>query len=149
MTRTAFLVEDNPIVRDKLTLALRECASVRVVAWAADEAAALEWLLDAGGARCDLVIVDLFIDQGSGLAVLEKLAGQHRADRIVVLTNCMLPELRQRCRDLGARRVFDKSRDLDELLEYCAEPDDAAERPVTDASTTESAPGGVEGRVGA
>jgi hypothetical protein len=38
----------------------------------------------------------------------------------VVLTNFATPEIRQRCKDLGAKRVFDKSNEIDDLLAYCA-----------------------------
>ena len=37
----------------------------------------------------------------------------------VVLSNFATPELRRRCLALGAAQVYDKSRDLDALLDYC------------------------------
>jgi uncharacterized protein YdcH (DUF465 family) len=36
-----------------------------------------------------------------------------------VLTNYPSPDMRQRCAALGADRLFDKSRELDELITYC------------------------------
>ena len=40
--------------------------------------------------------------------------------RRVVLTNYATPDMRRRCAELGAHRVFDKSAELEELLAYCA-----------------------------
>jgi DNA-binding NarL/FixJ family response regulator len=37
----------------------------------------------------------------------------------VVLTNFASADIRRRCQQLGADRVFDKSTELDELLAYC------------------------------
>jgi DNA-binding NarL/FixJ family response regulator len=37
----------------------------------------------------------------------------------VVLTNFATPDMRRRCLQLGADRVFDKSAELEELLIYC------------------------------
>ena len=46
----------------------------------------------------------------------------------VVLTNYATPDMRRRCAELGAHRVFDKSAELEELLAFCAElvPDASA-----------------------
>ncbi len=38
----------------------------------------------------------------------------------MVLTNYATPDMRRRCAQLGADRVFDKSAELEELLAYCA-----------------------------
>jgi len=37
----------------------------------------------------------------------------------VVLSNHATPEMRDRCMELGADCVFDKSNEIDELLMYC------------------------------
>jgi DNA-binding NarL/FixJ family response regulator len=39
--------------------------------------------------------------------------------RRVVLSNYATPEMRRRCLELGADRVFDKSSELEELIAYC------------------------------
>ena len=38
----------------------------------------------------------------------------------VVLSNYATPEMRERCLELGADGVFDKSTEIDALLSYCA-----------------------------
>ena len=109
-----FLVEDSSIIRDNLVAALRETAPIDIVGSADDEATAIGWL-QRERAACDLVIVDIFLKSGSGLGVLKALAGTSEPKRIV-LSNHATPEIREKCLELGANEVFDKSNQLDEML---------------------------------
>jgi DNA-binding NarL/FixJ family response regulator len=113
-----YLVEDSPLIRQDLTATLEELAGVQVVGWAGSESTAVAWLADASHLP-GLVIVDLFLDDGSGLGVLRALRLRPSPLRVVVLTNYATPEMRQRCLELGAERVFDKSGDIEDLLQYC------------------------------
>ena len=115
-----FIVEDNAVIRDKLISALEEMAAIQVVGFAANEAEALNWLLP-GPRRCDLVIIDIFLRQGSGLGVLRALADSGLLVHRVVLTNYATADMRRRCSELGAHRVFDKSHELDGLIDYCGQ----------------------------
>jgi DNA-binding NarL/FixJ family response regulator len=113
-----FIVDDSPIVLDNLIATLEELAPVRVVGHAPDEGTALREL-QRRAPGLDLVIVDFFLKSGSGLGVLRGSARFGGAAKRVVLTNYATPGLREKCRGLGADRVFDKSTDLDELIDYC------------------------------
>lgn len=115
-----YLVEDSPLIRQDLVATLEELAGVQVVGWASGETAAVGWLTDPAHDP-GLVIVDLFLDDGSGLGVLRALHERHLPLRTVVLSNYATPEVRQRCLELGADRVFDKSGDIEDLLSYCRE----------------------------
>jgi DNA-binding NarL/FixJ family response regulator len=113
-----FVVEDNLVVLESLVAALEELAPVHVVGNAADEDVAAAWL-GAGGVRCDLVIVDIFLRSGSGLGVIAAARRRRPEAAIVVLSNYATDEMRARCLATGADRVFDKSRDIDQLVAYC------------------------------
>lgn len=113
-----FIVEDSPIILDNLVATLEEMAPVQVVGNAPDETAATA-AIERLAEDLDLVIIDVFLKSGSGMGVLRHA---HRAGlgvKRVVLTNYATPDMREKCRALGADRVFDKSNDLDELLAYC------------------------------
>jgi DNA-binding NarL/FixJ family response regulator len=112
-----YVVEDSSVIRDNLKEALHENAPVDVVGCAEDERAAVDWLLDPRN-RCDLVIVDIFLKSGSGLGVLKQVARRSPPLRCVVLSNHATPEVRAKCTELGAERVFDKSNEIDEMLGY-------------------------------
>jgi len=110
-----YIVEDSSIIRDNLIDALRESAPIEVVGCAEDERGAIAWLRDAGN-QCDLVIVDIFLKNGSGLGVLKAMGEIPDAPERIVLSNHATPEIRVKCQQLGATKVFDKSNELDEML---------------------------------
>ena len=113
-----YVVEDNVIVLESLIAALEELAPVHVVGTAADESVAVDWLRP-DGERCDLVIVDIFLRTGSGLGVIAAARRKRPDAALVVLSNYTTDEMHARCLASGADRVFDKSRDIDQLVAYC------------------------------
>ena len=118
MTFKTYLVEDNPIIRDNLVGFLEEIADATVVAHASGEDEAVNWLRKHRE-NWDLAIVDLFLDQGNGLGVVD--ACRHRAphQKVLVLSNYATPDVRARSKALGADAFFDKSAEIDQLLDYC------------------------------
>lgn len=118
---TCFLVEDSPLIRQNLMATLEEMVGVRVIGWAEDEQGAIDWLQANPDARCDLMLVDIFLKSGSGLEVLRRARPLRPDSRLVVLSNYATADMRRRCLQLGADRVFDKSSELDELLGYLSE----------------------------
>lgn len=126
-----FIVEDSPVIRDSLIATLEELVPVAVVGTAEDEAGAVEWL-GRDDHPVDLVIVDIFLKGGSGLGVLRHATGLQRGAKLVVLTNYATPDMRRKCLELGADKVFDKSDDIDALIQYCGR--------LADGETVESRP---------
>jgi DNA-binding NarL/FixJ family response regulator len=114
----AFVVEDSPVIRENLVAALEELAPIRVVGIAEDEASAVGWL-SRDPTACDLVIIDIFLKSGSGLGVLRAAAQLQGSPQLVVLSNYATPDMRRKCAELGATRVFDKSNEIDALIQYC------------------------------
>jgi DNA-binding NarL/FixJ family response regulator len=115
----AFIVEDSAVIRENLIAALEELAPIQVVGTAVDEPGAVSWLANAGQ-QCDLVIIDIFLKAGSGLGVLRAASALKRPLSLVVLSNYATPDMRRKCLELGASRVFDKSNEIDSLILYCA-----------------------------
>lgn len=113
-----YIVEDNATIRENLIGTLEELASVVALGWSETESEAKAWLA-ANLAQWDLAIVDLFLKQGSGLGVLEACQQRGREQRVVVLSNYATPDMRKRCAQLGADAVFDKSNEIDALVDYC------------------------------
>lgn len=113
-----FIVEDNATIRENLIGTLEELAGVRSLGWAEGEKDACAWF-DAHRGAWDLAIVDLFLKQGSGLGVLQACQQRERHQRVLVLSNYATPDVRSRCAQLGADAVFDKSNEIDALVDYC------------------------------
>lgn len=118
MELRTYIVEDNATIRENLIGALEELASIKALGWAETEGDATHWLT-GHAAGWDLAIVDLFLKQGSGLGVLEACRGRRGDQRVVVLSNYATADMRKRCLQLGADAVFDKSNEIDALVEYC------------------------------
>ncbi len=121
--RKTYIVEDSSLIRQALIAALEELAEVHVVGCAEDEASAVAWLNDASH-ECDLVIIDIFLKAGSGLGVLTEANHLPRPMTLVVLTNYATNDMRERCMALGASKVFDKSNQIEDLIDYCGERGD-------------------------
>ena len=118
MTLITYIVEDSATIRENLIGTLEEIAPVKVVGFAETESEASQWLLDNDG-HWHLAIVDLFLKEGSGLGVLRNSRNRRDYQKVVVLTNYATRDIRERCAELGSDAVFDKSNELDELLDYC------------------------------
>ena len=115
----AYIVEDNPTIRENLVGTLEELTAVRVVATSGTEADTLRWI-QAHPNGWDLLIVDLFLQQGTGLHLVQKLAGRKPAQKVVIFSNYVNSNVRKRCAQLGVDAVFDKSTEIDALVDYCA-----------------------------
>jgi len=113
-----YLVEDSAVIRESLIAALEELGPIEVVGTAEDEACAVQWLTQ--GNQFDLVIVDIFLKGGSGLGVLRAANALAPRRNMVVLSNYATPDMRRKCLELGADRVFDKSNEIEALVHYCA-----------------------------
>lgn len=118
MTFKTYLVEDNTIIRDNLVGFLEDIADATVVAHASSEREAVDWL---GSHRdsWDVAIVDLFLEEGNGLGVVEACRRRAAHQKVVVLSNYATPDMRARSKALGADAFFDKSAEIDLLLDFC------------------------------
>lgn len=115
----AFVVEDNSVFGDALVEALEELTCVKVVGSGATEEEGSTWLMEHA-LRWDVVIVDLFLRKGSGLGLVKSIGRRRNDQKIIVLSNYVTASVRMRCAQLGVDAVFDKSTDLDSLMDYCA-----------------------------
>lgn len=119
MKLTAFVVEDNPAIRESLVEALAELADVDTAGVASSERSAIEWLCNPAN-EWDIAIVDLTLERGgSGFGVLKAIRNRKAGRKVVVLTGSADPDVRRQCEALDSDGVFDKSIETDALIEYC------------------------------
>jgi DNA-binding NarL/FixJ family response regulator len=115
----AYVVEDNPTIRENLIGTLEELTCVKVAGTSATEDEAVGWL-DQNMDRWDLLIVDLFLKQGSGMHLAQHIARRRPSQKVVVFSNYINANVRKRCAQLGVDAVFDKSTEIDSLVDYCS-----------------------------
>lgn len=120
MALKAFVVEDQPAVRESLVAALSELAGIETAGWAATEKAAIAWLRDPAHAW-DIAVVDLVLEPGcgTGFGVLQALRDRPSTRKMVVLTGSANPQVRRHCEQMGADGVFDKAMETEDMLDYC------------------------------
>jgi DNA-binding NarL/FixJ family response regulator len=115
----AYVVEDNPTIRENLVGTLEELTCVKVAGTSATEDEALAWI-DGNMDRWDLLIVDLFLKQGSGMHLAQLMSRRRPNQKVVVFSNYINASVRKRCAQLGVDAVFDKSTEIDALVDYCS-----------------------------
>ena len=118
MRLKTYIVEDNPTIRENLIGTLEELARIDAVGTAETENEGKAWLTENRD-NWDLAIVDLFLKQGSGLGVLAACRDRPSKQKVVVLSNYATADIRKRCAQLGVDAVFDKSNEIDALVDYC------------------------------
>ncbi|MCK6393413.1 MAG: response regulator transcription factor [Zoogloea sp.] len=115
---TTVIVEDNPALLELLKGMLEGIDGITVVGTAAGETEAISLIRSL---RPQLAIVDLELRTGTGLKVLSAIQGMSGGlgtTRAVVFSNHAHPVVRARCLALGAAAFFDKSFQMDEMLEF-------------------------------
>jgi DNA-binding NarL/FixJ family response regulator len=113
-----FLVEDAPLLRERVATLLRGIAGANIVGSAATAGEALSAILSI---RPDAVILDLHLADGSsGFDVLRALHKQAPAIKVFVLTNFPSEAYRRVAERFGARGFFDKSSEFDRLRDMLA-----------------------------
>ena len=79
--------------------------------------------LDQWAGKWQLIVVDLFLREGSGLEVLQALRQmslpRSPIQHVYVLTNYATADMRRRCAQLGADGVYDKSTELEAFFDRC------------------------------
>ena len=101
-----FIVEDSEAMRESLRSMLSEFHDVRIAGYAADETGAIEQI---NALLPDVVILDLNLQSGSGVAVLKNIKKHHAAITVMVLTNCNGELYADACKRANADYFFDKS----------------------------------------
>jgi DNA-binding NarL/FixJ family response regulator len=117
---TVFLVEDQQQMQSVLTDLLQTLGDFRIVGRASTEAEALNWL-DHNPGAWQLAIIDLVLDQGSGISVIVRARLRGHKCRIAVLSSFMSAGMRKHCLKLGADGAFQKDSDMQEFIGFCAE----------------------------
>ena len=113
MELRVFFVEDLSTMRGLLRDLFETVGGLRIVSTAATEAEAMLWLEDHPNGW-DLAVVDLVLEQGSGIGVVRKASGLRTPGaKVVVFSAYATPAVRAQCLKLGADAAFDKTQTSD------------------------------------
>jgi DNA-binding NarL/FixJ family response regulator len=113
-----FIVENTLAIRDSLQSVLSDMPEVKVVGQAMNQTGAIERI---GALQPDVVILDLGLQSGSGVGVLENVKECHAQIKVIVSTHYTDELCLDRCKRAGADYFFDKSSELMQLREILRE----------------------------
>jgi len=113
-----FLVEDSPLVRERLEAMLTQVPGTEIVGRAASASAAIRDIL---ATRPGLVILDVQLAEGSGFDVLRKLHAEAPELDVVMLSNYSSDPYRQIAERFGARAFYDKTREFERVRDAVAQ----------------------------
>ena len=113
-----YVVEDSPLVRERLMQLLAAVPGASVVGHAADVDEAIGGIL---AAKPDLVLLDLSLASGSGFDVLNAVRESDPGIDFYMLSNFSSEPYRRHAERLGARGFFDKSRDFERVRELVSQ----------------------------
>lgn len=106
-----FLVEDSAPVRARLKTLFSRIEGALVVGHAGRQDEAIGAILSL---KPDAVVLDLSLEDGSGLEVLRTLRFAAPEIPIYVLTTSAVPQYQRLCMGLGASGFFDKSTEFEQ-----------------------------------
>lgn len=107
MSVRVFLVEDVENLRLLVQELFASIGGFETAGSATTEAEAKLWL-EENLAGWDMAIVDLVLEQGSGIGVLAHAKQKWPAKKVVVFSSYVSPGIRTHCLALGADGVFGK-----------------------------------------
>jgi len=118
LTISVLLVEDFRHLRGVMAELLASIGDFAIVGEVGTEAEAKLWLEENAG-RWDLAVVDLILEQGTGMGVIAKCK-ETPGTRVVVFSDYATPGIRQHCLKLGADAVFQKASEMQAFIDWCA-----------------------------
>lgn len=119
MAIRVFLVEDLRQMQGVISDLLNVVGTFDIVSTMRTEAEAIQWLKDHAG-EWDLALIDLILEQGTGMGVIPRARAAAPSAQVLVLSDYATPGVRQHCIKLGADAVFQKSQEMREFMDYCA-----------------------------
>lgn len=112
-----YVVDDSPLVRERLVALLAEVEGIDVVGSAASSE---EGIAGITAHEPDVAILDIRMPAGSGISVLEEIRRSEKPPTIIMLTNYPYPQYRRKCMDAGADYFFDKSSEFNKVTDVLA-----------------------------
>ena len=113
-----FFVDASPQSRRRLTALIEELDAARVVGHASSAKPAIAAILEK---LPDVVLLDLKLEEGSGLDVLREVRRREPGIDFYVLSNYASEPYRRCALRMGALEFFDKTTELERLRELLAE----------------------------
>jgi DNA-binding NarL/FixJ family response regulator len=114
-----FLVEDTKQLQAVISDLLGSLGDFVLAGTATTEAEANLWLSEHPGSW-DLAIIDLVLEQGTGMGVIARCRRTCPSGKVIVFSDYVTPGIRRHCLALGAEAAIPKA-DMAAFMGYCTE----------------------------
>lgn len=113
-----FLVDDSPIVLERLILMFDDYKNMDIIGKARNGITAIASIRKL---KPDIVILDVHMPGGSGIDVLKEVRKEFPLMTFIILTNYADPHHRSACFEAGGDYFLDKSKEFEKVVEICKE----------------------------
>jgi DNA-binding NarL/FixJ family response regulator len=122
---TIYIVEDSPVVLERLVEAVHDVPNARVVGSAEAVTSALEGVRNFNPR---VLILDVQLREGSGFMLLKRMRaeGVTRPETVIIVTNYPNDDYRTASRECGVDHFFDKGGEFNKVRELLLRLGEAA-----------------------
>ena len=113
-----FLVEDMKRLQEVIEDLLEMLGDFELVGSATTEAEANLWLEEHPG-EWDLAIIDLVLEQGTGMGVIAHTTPRPPHAKVIVFSDYVTPGIHKHCLSLGADAAIPKA-DFSSFMQFCS-----------------------------
>ncbi len=113
-----FIADDSDLVRNRLKEIINEIKNIDLVGEARNANEAIKLLKTL---KADIIVIDIRMPGGNGMAVLKDLKAHPNPPIVIVYTSFAYPQYQKAYIDAGADYFFDKAQNTDALLNVIAE----------------------------
>ncbi len=110
--KSILIVDDSPIIAERLHQMLKASENMGVIWQAMDYATAIRLLAEN---HPDVVLLDINIPGKSGISLLQYIKGFYSPTIVIMITNQADDFYRTICKRMGADYFIDKSKDFEQI----------------------------------
>jgi two-component system response regulator DevR len=115
---TVYLADDSVVVRGKLKEALEEKGCIEMVGESGNTEQAITEIRQMDP---QVVIIDIRMPGGGGMPILQDLKSRTPGRVAIILTSFPYPQYRQAYLEAGADYFFDKTQDMNKMIDTLVE----------------------------
>lgn len=121
------LVDDSKEILDEFSKIFGLIEGIEIVGQAMNETEALQLF---NSLQPDMVCLDIRLQQGNGLDILQRIKRDKPKTIVFMITNYPYNGLHKRCLEMGAEFFFDKSKDIHQVVRIMEELAHAGDRSI-------------------
>jgi len=108
--RSLLIVDDSPLIIERLIDALKDHESVKTILTAIDYQSAVEVLSEK---RTDIVLLDIHLSGKNGIDLLKFIVKEYPVIAVIMCSNLASDYYINLCSKIGAKHFVDKSKDFE------------------------------------